>query len=514
MAIGLVAESSVLLALLKLMAALLGIFLLVFGQRSPRFSGGLFGLLLALAVAVSRLAGTSYALAILVALTAFYAWLWLQDRLPRLTVALACLLPLPAVWFSYVYFSGSFVFRPMVAIGGAVLGFMAGALWPRAMIPLPVAALGVALLAWAVPFTLGFPVLVVPFLLACAFQFHDLYRRRQGESSNRPRRRTALELLRDWRKWAAAAVGLWLLLALFAPFGSALDAVHERRMATFTIPTIVLSPARNFYLTGRSWPLALLASRRSLLNRFRFLVLGRDQGQAIDARRLVKEENEIACIRRAGQVTALAMAEVPALARPGVNEREIEKAILAAFRRHGAPVPSFAPVIGSGANATQPHYGRNNATLRSGLVVVDIGCMYGGYAADMTRTFPVGGRRTPAQQKLLDTAAAAKDAAERILRPGVTMAQLDAAARQVIVKAGFGKFFIHSVGHGVGIDVHDPTPKSLAADMVITLEPGIYIPHGAGVDPAYWDLGVRIEDTYRVTADGYEVLTLPPPAGE
>ena len=105
---------------------------------------------------------------------------------------------------------------------------------------------------------------------------------------------------------------------------------------------------------------------------------------------------------------------------------------------------------------------------------------------------------------------AAKAAAESILKPGVTMRQLNHAARQVIKQAGFGKYFTHGVGHGVGIDVHDPTPKILAVNMVITLEPGIYIPAGAKADPAYWDLGVRIEDTYRVTPDGYEILTTAP----
>ena len=177
---------------------------------------------------------------------------------------------------------------------------------------------------------------------------------------------------------------------------------------------------------------------------------------------------------------------------------------------YGAPVPSFEPIVGSGANATLPHYSRNNGVLRRGFVVIDIGCMVNGYAADMTRTFPVGGVCSPAQRKLLDVVAAAKGAAERILKPGVTMRQLDDAARRVIKTAGFGKYFTHSVGHGVGIDVHDPTPETLAADMVITLEPGIYIPHGAGVDPAYWDLGVRIEDTYRVTRNGCEVMTMTP----
>ena len=229
---------------------------------------------------------------------------------------------------------------------------------------------------------------------------------------------------------------------------------------------------------------------------------------------MVKEEAEIALMRRAGGITALAMAQVPALARPGVNERQIQDAILAAFRRHGAPIPSFEPIVGSGANATLPHYDRNDAVLKKGFVVVDIGCMAEGYASDMTRTFPIGGTCTPAQQKLLDVVAAAKGAAERILKPGVTMRQLNDAARGVIAKAGFGEYWIHSVGHGVGIDVHDPTPEVLAPDMVITLEPGVYIPQGASVDPAYWDLGRRIEDTYRVTADGFEILTLPPPPGE
>lgn len=281
-------------------------------------------------------------------------------------------------------------------------------------------------------------------------------------------------------------------------------------MATLTAPTFEFSPARNFYLSGRARPIALLGPRHSLLNRLFVLFMGHAQGQAIDRRRMVKGEDEIACMRHAGQVTALAMAEVPALAHPGVNEREILQTILAAFRRHGTPVPSFELIVGSGANATLPHYSRNTAVLRKGFVVVDIGCMNNGYAADMTRTFPIGGTCSLAQQKLLDVVNAAKAAAESILKPGVTMRQLNAAARQVIDQAGFGKYFIHGVGHGVGIDVHDPTSKMLAENMVITLEPGIYIPAGAKVDPAYWDLGVRIEDTYLVTAAGYEILTIRP----
>ena len=228
---------------------------------------------------------------------------------------------------------------------------------------------------------------------------------------------------------------------------------------------------------------------------------------------MVKDEDEIARIRRAGQVTALAMAQVPALARPGVNEGEIQEAILAAFRRHGAPVPSFEPIVGSGANATLPHYNRNNAVLQQGFVVVDIGCMDDGYAADMTRTFPVGGSCTPAQLKLLDVVAAAKAAAERILKPGVTMRQLDGAARDGDRPGG-----LRQVLHPFGRPRRGHRrPRSHAQDAGGEhgdhAGAGHLHPARAKVDPAYWDLGVRIEDTYRVTADGYEILTLPPPTG-
>ena len=514
MAFGLTVEPGWLFVLHKAAAALLGVCLLAIGHRLPRFSNGLFWLLVSLGLALSLLAKTSYLLAILAALFFFYASLWLQDRWPRLAMALACLLPLPLVWFTYVFFSGSFSFRPQLALLGALLGAAAGALWPRAMLALLAPVMGIALLAWASPFALSFPRLALPALLVCLLQFVDLYRRHQRGGFFPLPRRSAGEILNNWRRWAWTVAGSWLLLVLLVPSSSARELALDQRRAVLKAPTIEFSPARNFYLSGRARPLAMLAPRRSFFNRLTLLVSGRAQGRAIDTRRMVKEEGEIARIRRAGQVTALAMAEVPALAHPGNNEREIQAAILAAFRRHGAPVPSFEPIVGSGANATLPHYSRNNALLKNGFVVVDIGCMDNGYAADMTRTFPIGGSCTPAQQKLLEVVAEAKAAAERILKPGVTMRQLNGVARDVIARAGFGKYFIHGISHGVGIDVHDPTPKVLAANMVITLEPGIYIPAKAKVDPAYWDLGVRIEDTYLVTADGYEILTLPPPSGD
>jgi hypothetical protein len=273
MAIGLAVESSWLFVLLKVAAALLGLFLIGCGHRLPRFTGSLFWLLLSLGLALAQLAKTSYLLAMLAALLIFYAWLWLQNRLPRLTMALACLLPLPLLWFTYIYFSGSFAFRPMIALLGALIGAVAGALWPRAMLAPLASVMGISLLAWASPVTLSFPRLAIPAFLACAIQFYDLYRRR-GQF-NLPPRRSAGEILQDWRRWAIAVTGLWLLLALFAPFASAPDAVHNRRLAVLTAPAIEFSPARNFYLSGRALPLALLAPRSSFYNRLTLLVAGR-----------------------------------------------------------------------------------------------------------------------------------------------------------------------------------------------------------------------------------------------
>jgi Xaa-Pro dipeptidase len=145
--------------------------------------------------------------------------------------------------------------------------------------------------------------------------------------------------------------------------------------------------------------------------------------------------------------------------------------------------------------------------MTEGLVVIDIGCSVDGYASDMTRTFPVAGAATVQQQEIIDVVNAAGDAARAALRAGVTMRELDRAARTVIEDAGFGPFFLHGLGHHVGLDVHDPHVSTLEPDMVITIEPGIYISSGADIDPAYWDLGARIEDSYIVTEDGYEEIT-------
>jgi hypothetical protein len=507
MAIGLQAESSWLLVAIKAAATALAVCLLVFGHRRPRFAGGLLWLAAALGPAFALLAGRNYLLALLAALGALFALLWLQERLPRLAMAVVGLLPFPLLWFGLILHAGSFHFRPQVALLGALAGALCGAIWPWAMAAPLAVTLAAALLALVAPFAIPFPWLAALALLAGALQFLDLLRRRQRQAAAAAGQRPRALIARQWRRWATAVAASWLLLALLVPAAAAGDPLHRRRMSALDAPMLGLSPARNYYLTGRARPLALLAPRPSLLSRPLLLFAGHAQDRAVDELRMEKDPGEISRIRRAGRVVALAMDEVPALARPGVSEREIESRILKAFRDHGAPRPSFAPIVASGANAVRPHYDRNGSVLAAGFLVVDIGCMADGYASDMTRTFPVGGACTPAQRRVLAAVSAAKAAAERLLRPGVSVRRLNQAARREIERAGFGKYWLHGISHGVGIDVHDPTPTTLRPNMVITIEPGVYIPAGADIDRAYWDLGARVEDTYLVTADGFEVLT-------
>ncbi|MDL1879130.1 M24 family metallopeptidase, partial [Cytophagia bacterium CHB2] len=221
-----------------------------------------------------------------------------------------------------------------------------------------------------------------------------------------------------------------------------------------------------------------------------------------------------ACTGRSGPteithdpITSRAFEHIAPLIKPGCNENEIAQEILNMFRENGATGLAFPLIVGSGANATRPHYSANNAVMNKGLVVIDIGCSVENYASDMTRTFAVNGRLSAAERELMDIVIAAGDSARAHLKPGATMRDLHERAARVIAAAGFGPYFTHMLGHHVGLEVHDPQINTLAAGMVITIEPGIYIPAGAAVDSVYWNLGVRIEDTYIVTENGFEQIT-------
>jgi Xaa-Pro aminopeptidase len=234
----------------------------------------------------------------------------------------------------------------------------------------------------------------------------------------------------------------------------------------------------------------------------------------VDSMRLVKDADEIARMRKAADISAAGHIAAMQVARPGMWEYEIEAAVEAAFRRNGADRVGYPSIVGSGPNSTTLHYDVNRRQTNDGdLVVLDAGAEWGQYTADVTRTFPVNGKFTPRQKAIYDLVLATQQAAFDSTRPGATIAQLDRIAREYM-RAHSGTlcgeqscvaYFIHGLGHWLGMDVHDvgdyATP--LKPGIVLTLEPGIYLPAEA--------LGVRIEDDVLVTPTGAEWLSAKAP---
>lgn len=222
--------------------------------------------------------------------------------------------------------------------------------------------------------------------------------------------------------------------------------------------------------------------------------------------RAVKSPAELRLIRRACRATAAGYDAALKALRPGLAERALQRAIEDGFTSAGATGVGYNSIVGSGINGTVLHYMANNGTCRDGdLVVIDAGARVGGeggggYTADVTRTFPVSGRFTPEQKRVYGIVLRAQAAAIRAARPGAHTHEVDAAARDVIDRAGFADRFPHGIGHQLGIEVHDATPDGpLRPGMIITIEPGIYLPDRG--------FGIRIEDDILVTRRGPVNLT-------
>ena len=226
-----------------------------------------------------------------------------------------------------------------------------------------------------------------------------------------------------------------------------------------------------------------------------------DQTNLLPSLRAIKSPAELALMKKAISATVVGFGAVLKQIRPGSNERLIADALEFEYRKQGAETLAYNSIVGSGMNGTVLHYMDNNQPLNDGdLLVIDSGAAYHGYAADITRTFPVNGSFTSEQRDVYEVVLRSELAAIKAVRPGVQMSDVDAAARNVIEKAGLGHAFIHSIGHQLGLEVHDVTPSGpLKAGMVITIEPGIYLPDRK--------LGIRIEDDILVTAKGHQNLT-------
>jgi Xaa-Pro aminopeptidase len=225
-----------------------------------------------------------------------------------------------------------------------------------------------------------------------------------------------------------------------------------------------------------------------------------DRTQLLLALRAVKSPAELALIERAIAMTATGFQAAFQAVHPGADEGAVADAMTEAFRASGGG-PAFDPIVGSGVNGTVLHYGANDKPIADGdLVVIDYAAAVEGYASDVTRTLPANGKFSAEQRKLYEIVLEANLAATAAARPGATYTQVHNAARDVIAKAGYQDYFPHGVGHHLGLDVHDPAPDGpLATGMVLTIEPGIYLPQKG--------MGVRIEDDVLITQSSPRVLT-------
>jgi Xaa-Pro aminopeptidase len=218
--------------------------------------------------------------------------------------------------------------------------------------------------------------------------------------------------------------------------------------------------------------------------------------------------------------------------RPGMFEYQLEGEIHHEFNRHGARYPSYNTIVGGGENGCILHYTENESELRDGdLVLIDAGCEYRSYAGDITRTFPVNGKFTPAQREIYDIVLDSLETALTLYRPGTTMQEvtgevvrimvtglvrlgiLDGEVDQLSADNAHRKFFMHGLSHWLGLDVHDvgeygaDRSRVLEPRMVLTVEPGLYIAPDADVPEQYRGIGIRIEDDIVITENGNENLT-------
>lgn len=262
-----------------------------------------------------------------------------------------------------------------------------------------------------------------------------------------------------------------------------------------------------------------------------------DVRAVLDAMRLIKDDHEIALLRRAAHIAGEAHRRAMRFTAPGKFEYEVEAEFLHEFRRSGCQAPAYPPIVAGGANACVLHYVGNDRMLRDGdLLLIDAGCELDGYASDITRSFPVNGRFSGPQADVYDLVLDAQAAAIAAIRPGASFLDPHTAAVRVLAQGfidlkllegsldgvieseSYKRFYMHRTGHWLGLDVHDAGEYRageawcpLAPGMTLTVEPGCYIRAADDVPVAFHNIGVRIEDDVLVTADGCEVMSADTP---
>ena len=260
-----------------------------------------------------------------------------------------------------------------------------------------------------------------------------------------------------------------------------------------------------------------------------------DPSPILSELRLIKNETELQRTRLATEITVAGHVAAMKAVRPGLYEYELEALVESTFRMNGANGIAFPTIVASGGNATTLHYTTNDCRIEDEtLVLIDAGAEYGGYAGDVTRTFPANGTFTKAQREIYQIVLDAHTAIIDSIRPGVSIDEphqksielltegmlslglLEGKAKKLIKKEAYRQFYMYRIGHMLGLDVHDVNCvheangdfKTFQPGMVMTIEPGLYVAEGTkDVPPAYLGIGIRIEDDILITEDGCEVLT-------
>ncbi len=289
------------------------------------------------------------------------------------------------------------------------------------------------------------------------------------------------------------------------------DAAWDKRVTDW------LNKVKDLARTGVSAPEAIL-----------------DVRQLVDKQRLIKTPFEIDLMRRSANIAAAAHNRAMQMTQSNQKEYEIEAEFLHEFYRNGAQAPAYTSIVAGGANACTLHYNANNCPLNDGdLLLIDAGCELDGYASDITRTFPVNGKFTPAQHDLYDVVLQSQLAAIDAAKPGnhwnapheaalnilvqgfIDFKLCKGSVEEVLENASYRQFYMHRTGHWLGLDVHDAgdyKDKSgnwaiLEAGNTLTVEPGCYVRPAENVPEHFWNIGIRIEDDVLITATDNEVLT-------
>ncbi len=282
----------------------------------------------------------------------------------------------------------------------------------------------------------------------------------------------------------------------------------DRVMRTYALPMFLQQAAVRAKRLGCLHPFSAHSSPVSedlaLFRKVSERVVGvtiEDATGVLSGLRSVKSSAEIRLMKRAIDATHEGHRRLCAALEPGVDELDLQRTLEHGFGEAGAEEAGFNTIVGAGRHSTVLHYRSRGGRVEDGdVVLVDCGASYRGYCADITRVFPASGTFSARQKQVYDVVLESLVKTTRAVRPGVTLAELDAISRGVITDAGFGDFYPHGIGHHLGTEVHDANPGGkLQAGMVVTIEPGIYLPDEG--------IGVRLEDDVLVTSSGRQNLS-------